>query len=260
MQTQGSGNGYLYTVSQIPGFTGTMPGINSSRVLAAEAISQVGGTDFYLQYGNGDDPAYNNTIPANVWFQFWHYTNYYGSQLTHVESRHKWIYPCDGPYPCHTNKWLLSLSANTYNPLNQRPYGDPTAGGEAFLIVRDNTVGNINYSLAASYDANKLGQSRSDVLLVPNRWNLVKIHFDTSDPTSGKWEAWIKPQGGQFTKVAEWIGGVTPNFTWTLPQAGGHRVFRIPTTIGWTDGGGDAWYYIDDFAMARSEAGLPQYE
>ncbi|MEK7703476.1 MAG: hypothetical protein AAB426_00845 [Myxococcota bacterium] len=254
-QSYGSGAGYLYTVDTIPGFAGAMP---SGRVLAIEAHGQEGGTDFYLQYG-GEDPAYDDAIPADVWFQFWHFTNHSGTQLTQVESRHKWLYPCATAYPCHANKWLLSLSAHSYNPLNVTPYGDTTAGGEAFLIARDNTVGDINYSIAASWDANKLGQFRADEYLVPNRWSLVKVHFDTSDAASGKWEAWIRPQGGQSVKVAEWIGGTTPDFTWTLPQAGGHRVLRMPTTIGWTDGLPVSWYYMDDFAMATNEAALPVY-
>ena len=41
---------------------------------------------------------------------------------------------------------------------------------------------------------------------------------------------------------------------------GGHRAFRMPTTMGCASGSGyDSWYYMDDFAMAISEAALPQY-
>ena len=68
--------------------------------------------------------------------------------------------------------------------------------------------------------------------------------------------------GGGWTKVVEWIDGVTPVFTWTVSAAhvGGHRAFRMPTTMGRASGSGyDSWYYMDDFAMAISEAALPQY-
>lgn len=256
----GSHMGYLYTANQIPGYSGSFPGINSSRALVIEGHGVEGGTDFYLQYGNAESAASDNAVPADVWFQFWHYTNSSGNQITRVENRHKFIYPCAGPYPCNTDKWLLSLSSHSYNPENVEPFGNPTTGGEAFLVNRDNMVGNINYYAAAEWDASKLGQTRTNEYLAPNRWSLVKIHFDTSDPSSGKYEAWIKPMGGQFVKVADWIGGVTPNFEWTFPRAGGHRAFRMPTTIGWTNGGYNVWYYIDDFAMATSEDSLPVYD
>ena len=72
----------------------------------------------------------------------------------------------------------------------------------------------------------------------------------------------MRPLGGAWTKVAEWIDGVTPGFTWTIGAAhiGGRRAFRMPTTMGRASGVGyPSWYYLDDFAMARSEAALPQY-
>jgi hypothetical protein len=58
-------------------------------------------------------------------------------------------------------------------------------------------------------------------------------------------------------KVAEWIDGNTPYFSWDIPSdgIGGHRVFRIPTTMD----DFDSWIYLDDFAMATSEADLPVY-
>jgi len=256
----GSSIGYLHTVTGIPGYTGPMPVSGSERVLKIESRNVSGGSDFYLQYGDVASASSDNRVPADVWFQFWHFTNHSSEEPSRVESRHKWIYPCNNPYPCHTNKWLLSLSAVAYSPYNISPFGNPTANGEAFLVNRDNMVGTINYSAVGSDLSSKLGQTNIDEYLVPNRWQLVKIHFDTSDSRSGKFEAWIKPLGGQFTKVAEWIGGVTPEFSWTFPVAGGHRGFRIPTTIGWTDGAGAVWYYIDDFAMASTEDSLPRYD
>lgn len=260
----GSHLGYIHTVTQIPGYSGKLPGKKSSHVLALEMPeTQPSQSDFYLQYGEGEKVSYENKIPANVWFQFWHYTNHYGSQRSQLERRHKFIYPCAGAYPCKTNKWLLSLSSMTYNPLNKQPYGERTLQGEGFLISRDHNVGTINYfGQPDPAEAGKLGQSTLEEYLVPNRWNLVKIHFDTSDVKSGKFEAWIRPHNGKWVKVVEWIGGVTPNFTWTLPTAGGHRVFRMPTTIGWPKGKGNGpvWYYMDDFAMANTEEALPVYD
>lgn len=68
----------------------------------------------------------------------------------------------------------------------------------------------------------------------------------------------MKPLGGRWMKVAEWIDGQTPNFSWIIPtqNVGGHRVFRMPTTIE----GADSWIYMDDFAMATTEDSLPVYD
>ena len=63
----------------------------------------------------------------------------------------------------------------------------------------------------------------------------------------------------------EWIDG-QGGLTWQIQPGdiGGHRVFRMPTTIGpaVVDANHvpyDIWMYLDDFAMAASEAALPQY-
>jgi hypothetical protein len=114
----------------------------------------------------------------------------------------------------------------------------------------------IDYQLAPDYNQFKLGQTNVGENLTPNRWTLVKIHIDTST-TSGSYEAWLKPLGGSWVKVAEWIDGVTPDFSWIIPadDVGGHRVLRMPTTINDVD----SWIYLDDFAMATSEADLPVY-
>ncbi len=240
---------------------GRSPGNVSQRVLKMElSTPQSGGSDFYLQFGDSEVAGNENRIPANVWFQFWHFTNNSGDEQSRVHNRHKFIYPCSDPYGCQTNRWRLSLTALTYNPLNQQPFGNPSSNGAAYLVTRDHSIGTANYSLAGAGDESKLGQFNTTEYLQANRWQLVKIHFDTSNTASGVFEAWIKPLGStNFTKVAEWIGGVTPNFTWTFPAAGGHRAFRMPTTIGWDNGVGPVWYYMDDFAMATSEADLPVY-
>jgi hypothetical protein len=66
-------------------------------------------------------------------------------------------------------------------------------------------------------------------------------------------------------KVAEWIDGVTPDFSWKIPadKVGGYKTFRIPTTLGHfgekAKDNKDSWIYLDDFAMASSEDLLPKY-
>jgi PKD repeat protein len=254
----GSHNGYLYTVDDIPGYSGPFPGSNSAKVLAMEALpgSMGSQTDFYLQYGDGNTP---DTVPADVWFQFWIYSNYYDApqdindQLSTYENRFKFIYPCNSSYPCTEGnlKWLNTLGYTT-----AEPFWGNTDNRELFMTTIDPYANYINYHQAAPENRFKLGQTDLSENITPNRWTLVKIHYDTSD-TSGTFEAWMKPLNGSWVKVAEWIDGVTSDFSWTIPagDVGGHRVFRMPTTVDDVD----SWIYLDDFAMATLEANLPGY-
>ena len=127
--------------------------------------------------------------------------------------------------------------------------------GELFISNLDMDH-NARYLLAPQWDEFKLGQQNTSENIPPNRWTLVKIHYDTST-IQGTFEAWMKPIGGEWVKVAEWIDGVTPNFTWTITAAevGGHNMFRMPTTVN----DHDSWIYLDDFAIATTEESLPKY-
>jgi hypothetical protein len=219
-------------------------------------------TDFYLEYGDGENAAYNNAVPGNVWFQFWIYVNHYGSQRSRFDARNKFIYACNTAYPCHSHKWMLSLGSLSTEPFWEN-LGTPSQG-DAFLNNGVNMeVATVTNTRAGADNEWKLGQTNTSQRITANRWTLVKIHLDTSTQ-SGRYEAWMRPLGGSWTKVVEWIDGVTPGFTWKInaDQVGGHRTFRMPTTIGRAKKSAqnyDAWIYLDDFAMARSEAGLPQY-
>lgn len=258
--------GYLYTVTSIPGFSGTFPGIASNSVLAIEARPQtycdpgdncadpVNGTDLWLQKG-GETAEFDEHIPGDVWFQFWLYPNYYGDQLSRYEHA-KFLYPTNTYYPSHSLKWLQYFGPKTYNPnMGANPIGDPSEG-EFFFVLRDGEgVSVMDYLPVPDYDENKIGQQDISEWIRPNQWTLVKIHFDTST-TSASWEMWYRTQVTDWIKVADWIDGITPNFSWTVPvsEVGGHRALRMPTTIGL-----DSWTYMDDFAIATSEADLPVY-
>lgn len=260
MQSQSPGaRGYLYTVNQIPGFNGTFPGNNSQRILAMEALPHTlrFQTDFFLQYGIGADPAYENAIPSNVWFQFWIYINHHGEQRSQIDAG-KLIYPCDTAFPCRTNKWLLTFGSWSQPP-RYKSLGNPSKKG-AFLQHPASGSPIVNPS-ADPDNRWKFGQTNTSQFMAANRWTLVKIHLDTTTE-SAVYEAWMRPQGGTWTKVSEWIDGVSPRgFVWRNTP-GGHRVIRMPTTIGHADPkrrSYDSWIYMDDFAMARTEAGLPTY-
>ena len=80
--------------------------------------------------------------------------------------------------------------------------------------------------------------------------------------------AWVRPTG---SKTTEWIGGVTVNDSAPSSEpvdlrpafTDGFRTIRIPTTVGGTTAAIGDWYdyvlYVDDFAIATSEADLPLY-
>lgn len=258
-QDYGSGNGYLYTVDSIPGYTGDFPGRNSTRVLLMEARPATFGaqTDFYLQYGDTDFPA--DTVPGDVWFQYWIYPIRYGDQQSQFHWRNKFIYPCNGGYGCTTGKWLLYQGFSSASP-----YRDEIHDGSLYAHIGESRVSSIvNSNDQQVWWQNRPGQTDLTESMAVNRWTLVKIHINTTQTAGNSFEMWLKPMGGAWKKVAEWIGGVTPGFEWTIPadQVGGHRVFRMPSTM---PGGGndplyDSWVYMDDFTMTTSEDTLPDY-
>lgn len=264
----GSHAGYIYTTDRIPGYKGKFPGKNSKRVLVLENRSATIGSqsDFYLEYGEVLDGV--DYVPADVWFQFWLYINNYDDpqdkedQLSGIDRGFKFIYPSKDPYPAQTDLWIFGLGSSS-----MEPYWDELGPewNKKTPIARDaylrlgNFHGYGRYTHAKERDNQwKLGQTDLSEKLLHNRWTLVKLHVDTSRVNGNSYEAWLKPMAGEWKKVVEWIDGKTPGFTWTIPAArvGGHRTFRMPTTV---NPNYDWWIYMDDFVMAASENGLPTY-
>jgi hypothetical protein len=262
----GSHNGYLYTVTApemaaTTGYSGPLPN-PSSRALKIEHPAASTQSDFYLEYGRGA-----NSIPANVWFQFWIYPNHYGSERGGILGNMKFLYPTNDGYGSHTNKWLLYFNSWAAAPqFGGNPYGNPTAG-QAFLTDLAQMGSTPRWNNDTS-NGNKLGPNllpRDQSHIPPNQWTQVKIHYDHSVANRGTFEVWLRPLNGQWRKTHEWIGGVTPNFTWGGFTPGGHEGFRMPTTIpGTADSGGPSnpgvFLYVQDFAMASSESSLPDYD
>lgn len=255
-------NGYLYTVTSIPGYSGPLPGNNSSRVLAIEALPGTlqGQTDFYLQLGTGQ---VQNAIPGDVWIQFWLYPQDSGSQRSRYTSN-KFFYVCKDAYPCHSHTWMLIQGAQNFHASNSFPYGETAAGNFMWAAASSAGASNISYAGPGAdvYASSSLGHNRSPMGMERNRWTLVKMHFNTTRTSGNSWEMWMRTYGGNWTKTAEWIGGVTPGFTWNIPSGsvGGHASMRMPTTVGRPDNQWyDYWMYMDDFAMATMESDLPTY-
>jgi hypothetical protein len=262
--------GYLYTAREIPGYSGQFPGIGSDSVLVLESRPSqneiIDGylqqTDFYLQYGG--ESGQIGAVPPDVWFQFWLYNNDHGDESSVFARGNKWIYPTRESYPATTgmNSWLLSIGSSDAE--TDGSYGRDLGNGPDAYIT--NRPPGAVFAGASEVPTNqdKLGSNLApDRYIRANTWTLVKIHIDTSR-NQGIYEMWLKESGSDWVKTAEWIGGVTDQFTWPIPsdRRDGHKMLRMPTTmnIRLDHGfGGDSWSYIDDFAIATAEADLPVY-
>lgn len=250
--------GKLGTVTSIPGFPGNFPS-GSPRVLALHALPiDQNGTDFYLQYGGEGATAIPETIPGDVWFQFWIYINRFGDEMSQIDGRNKFLYVCNGNYPCQNAKWMLSIGSSSREPHVRILRPDEGA----FLQFAPNTqVATIAHTYATAPENQwKLGQQNVDTYIRMNEWTKVKVHYDTST-ASGKVEAWLQRRGSFEIKVAEWIDGVTPGFTWRInpEHIGGHKTLRMPTVFGPSalNYPVNTFMYMDQFVFASSEEALP---
>jgi hypothetical protein len=223
-----------------------------SRVLAVEsrpASASVppgwsyGQTDYYLQIGQESG---GEAIPANLWLQFWTYA----TPESQFADRDKTLYPCRGSYPCQEGQWSWLFMwgsrgfQSTSGPLANR-----------VLALQGETA---DFRGAAEYptNASKLFQNISSAPLLPSIWYQMRLHIDVSG-AQGVYEAWVRQRGQTtWTKLAEWVGGVTPNFQWPIPtsQRRGFGLMRFPTTV---NGPGNSTTYMDDFVFGRSQADLP---
>lgn len=284
-------SGWLYTATTIPGFAGSMPGVESARALVVESgagtfaptlspDTQWRQTDFYLQYGDVMSGSLD-TIPSDVWFQHWIYIADDPAQpslFPPTARLGKWIYPTRYLYPSQDLEWLFSGVGVTldsehamFGSSNQIDIGVKSL---SFALNLTDSDGNIFTDPAFADATSTLGNSGADPnYLTPisaNQWWLLRLHIDHSS-TPGVVEAWIRPHGGEWIKIMDTTTSAT--VVWTPASAEGHRGFRFPTTMNnWYQEGntatthGDWWIYIDDFAIAagvnaggQGDADLPFY-
>ena len=272
--TNSSAAGIFSTETSIPGFTGSFPGTNSTRVLRLHIYPNTAGyqSSANLNYGGG--VIGNDDIPATVYIQHWIYINNdSGSGETSTFSaRNKWLYPCDGSYGCSNdaddngNKWMVQSGPGFVGGSGGDNYmGFGTRDDTAYDT--DSSVGrpwlSVEHTPSDSYEEKLYQNLDHTTYVTPNSWFLVKFRFSTGASSGNIYEAWIAPQGGSFTKVAEFIPGTTDNFTWNLESGypGGHSIIAFPSTF---PGGAsppyyDSWIYIDDFIIATEESDLPTY-
>jgi hypothetical protein len=239
--SMGRGSGYAFTQPDA---------IRGSKVLVLEshpeAISgfPVAQTDYYLQRGR--EGSTEEVLPANVWIQFWTYA----TTDSRFATRDKTIYPCNSYYACSWGPnlgWLFMWGSGGFNVggdgSSRRYLALEAQNADRDTRVRDG-------------EEAKLFQNVNATPMRGGAWYQVRLHMDTSG-AQGTFEAWIKERGQtSFTKVSDWRGGVTPNFSWPIPanQQRGHTMFRMPTTVNQYSN----TVYLDDFAISRTMEGLPQ--
>lgn len=226
--------------------------IRASQVLVMESLPstvpippgfRVSQTDYYLKIG--EDKAQHETIPSNLWIQFWTYA----TPESRFGRRDKTIYPCRGSYPCQRGQfgWLFMWGAAGFETVS-------APSGGRFLALEAERA---DFRRADEYPTNarKLFQNVSRTPLLADRWYQVKLHLDVSHE-QGIYEAWVREKGLPWKKVAEWIGGVTRDFVWPIPEEErlGFKQLAMPTTVGGPD---DSTTYMDDFVLASSEDELP---
>jgi len=237
------GAGFLYT--QPDSVLGSRVLVMESRPSMAEIPPgfRASQTDYYLKFGQ--DKASQDTIPSNLWVQFWTYATH----ESRFARRDKTIYPCRESYPCQRGQlgWLFMWGSAGYETIS-------APNGGRFLALEGEHA---DFRGADEYPTNarKLFQNVSRAPLLADRWYQVKLHIDVSRQ-QGVYEAWVRERGLPWKKVAEWIGGVTRDFAWPILEEErlGFKQLAMPTTV---SGPADSTTYMDDFVLAGSEDGLP---
>lgn len=252
--------GFTYTTTSIPGFVGAFPGTSSTRVLCSEHLPDTYGveqSDTYLHFwGAGSG---NQKIPPTFYVQFWIYFQYYGDQLSRFTAG-KFIYPCGDDVSggtcttAHVDWLVIFREAFAGAPLESSV---PAEAGHVYLWT--DTQGMADYAYPGVEDANhwKLGPNQVNAATAqfqPNTWYLVRMYYDfsTNNPTHKMWRRTAAES--EFTLLTDYVDGTTQYLTWTPYTTSGY--FGINLMEMNYD---DAWFYMDDFVIATTEADLPTY-
>lgn len=280
----GGAIGYLYTVNAIEGDEAGIPGGGSALGLETLADTLQQQPDFYMQLGDGRAGAF----PANLYIQFWMYVQDHApsGKRSVIVGRNKFPYPLLGSrdaYPSATEDtaWLMGMRPGAADIATSDAVAQPSPAALSFETrglgagatgpramhphltgtgLEDYLYPNVNVPTA------------EDRFILPNRWYLVRFHFDTSGiegSNSSIYEAWWRRLGepaGGLVKKAEYIGGAgapgSPGFTYhnRLLDNQGAKMLRFPTTVGSTTAPwGDSWIYLKDLAIATHASSLPEY-
>lgn len=235
--------GYLFTQFE--------PALNSRALVIESRAGDApippgfgyGQTDFYVQLGRENGAEY---LPGGVWFQF----TTTATTDSRFAARDKFLYPCRVFYPCGQGQWswLLMQGSRGFQTTG-------TAPSDRYLAMQGETA---DFRGAAEYPTNatKLFQNIDPTPMLAGTWYDVRIRVDVSGE-QGVYQAWRRVRGSStWNLIADWRGGVTPNFVWPIPlaQRRGFELLRLPTT---SNGPGNSTFKLDDFVIGRSAAELP---
>jgi hypothetical protein len=201
--------------------------------------SDAGSLRFDLEGEDGQTDVYTeiDQIAGDVTFEF---DLFVDEDAGGIQNRFKFLYPSvDGnyPQPVDTIRWLMVLS-----PANISPEIVEGNGRELFFRFESYNYAQATDPRIAVENRWKLGQNLSLTPITLGAWHHVRIHIDTSGE-HGAFEAWLDGE-----KVAEWIDGVTPDFSFSVPPEarGGHEGLRVITTAD-----DDMTLMFDNFALCE---------
>jgi len=226
-------------------------------------------TDVWVGTGETDTVDPETFWPADAWIQM-------KVENIHTQERPSWyilnngkfIYPANelnaagGMFPGHP-PYIIALSSGSWEPYH-----------EFHGTVQDSFY--FTFSMKGNNDASFTGSTMfpdepepaknlgpQDVVngrVTPNEEVVVTFHIDVSGD-QGIFEQWMQREGQEPVKVAEWIGGVTPGFTWDTTTEIGIKQFRMPTTVNDIgvagDGVGNYWMQMEYFAIGSTSTDLP---
>jgi hypothetical protein len=226
------------------------------NVAAFEVQANVLQTDHFLTHG---------PFPANCWWKFRMYTTNCDMSMDGGVGRNKWWYPSPtGQYSVSPTEmlWILGTGRTTaYNLYNEQQgiSNDPIAPTDGSFYIECNgraAGGELYYPF--SNNTTTIGHNITRQPLPGQTWLDIVIHIDTGS-AQGTFEMWAKPVASStWTKYAEWIGGVTPDFEWPLAEARrmGQQANKIPSTVGTSNEPYTTPYskwLLDEFAYYASD-------
>lgn len=164
-------------------------------------------TDYYLER-QGD-------FSQDLWIRF------YFTPEGNYDHGNKFIYPSRDGFPATDLDWLITISAHSGEPFFQNYAENNEPVQDVFILLE---TGHANYTGPTGlghWQGNNLGPNLNPVPFLSGQRYYVEMHI-----APGSYEMWV-----DGAKVAEWIDGVTPDFTFA-PYTQGHTAIRFPTTMG----------------------------
>ena len=167
-----------------------------------------------------------------------------------------------------TPYYVVSATANTFK-LSRTVGGaalDFTSNGTGTHTGKSRIFQSTDVYTGGCQDRTRLGQTELSDYLKAGRWNIVRMHANTSNTSANELDMWVGSMGGPLIHIMQWHHGDTVNsiaFQWYTEASNyvnGHRSMWLMGTQPANNTPGEIMYsYLDDFYIATSESDLPSY-